>query len=180
MDESGKSPGDKAETVERLQSMPTLDALAVELGIESRTVEGEIVTDAVEPSRSMADFIPVETLLTFTITVLWSMVQKVVAGAEKVEMSKGEIQVLVNGWTPVVEELMPDIPDGKWEAALMCTAAVGMPKLMQVQKAKKDKLKKEPGSGNDSKPGQKQKKQEPVEVVPDFIDKRELRKNGKG
>lgn len=166
-------------TIEQLPDMPTLDALAVELGIESHIIEGEIVTGEIEqpaPRRSMAEFIPVETLLTFAISVLWGMVQKVIDGAEKVELSDGEVKVLVNGWTPVVEEMMPDIPDGKIEAALMCTVAVAAPKFIQVKKAKKDKAKIEQGGGVESPPGQEQEKRPPVKVVPDFVDSREIKK----
>ena len=175
---------DKVETVERLPDMPTLDSLAVELGIESRTVEGEIVTgelETIQPRRTLAEFIPVEVMLGFIISVLWSMVQKVVKGADKVELSKGEIKTLANGWTPVVEEMMPDIPDGNIEAALMCTAAVAMPKYVQIQAAKKkaEKEEQEPAAAVESSPGQKPEKRPPVvvEPIPDFVDTREHKNN---
>lgn len=164
---------EKIKTVEQLPDMPTLDALAVELGIDSRTIEGEIVTGdlaVIQPRRTLAEFIPVDVMLGFIITVLWSMIQKVVDGADAVELSKGEIGTLVNGWTPVVEEMMPDIPDGNIEAALMCTAAVAMPKFVQVKKAKKKKkLEGEAGNkGGDSAQEEKPVPAEKEKMPPDY------------
>jgi hypothetical protein len=151
---------------EPVQSMEAIDALAVELDIKTDIKDGETVTENGQPEpakKSLADFIPVEILLGFIISLVWKIVQKVSVSAREVDMSEGEIKTLSNAWAPVMEDHMPNIPDGNLSNALIATSFVAVPKYIEAKKKQKQKAKQEKAAP--SEPGQKQEAPEKVAPV---------------
>lgn len=165
-----------------VQSMQAIDALAVELDIKTDIKPGqETETGQPEPARkSLADFIPVDVLLGFIISLIWKMTQKVSASAREVDMSEGEIKTLSNAWAPVMEEHMPNIPDGNLSNALIATSFVALPKYMEVKKKQKQKAKQE--KAGQSEPGKKPEPEktaesaEPVEKQKEILEPESSRK----
>lgn len=151
-----------------VQPMAAIDAMAAELDIKTDIKPGESVTETGQPEparKSLADFIPVDVLLGFIITLIWKIVKKVSKSANDVDMSEGEIKTLANAWTPVMEEHMPNIPDGNLSNALIATSFVAVPKYMEAKKKQKQKAKQETSAR--SEPGRKQEmKKEPDNVEP--------------
>ncbi len=147
-----------------VQSMPAIDALAVELDIKTDIKPGQSVTETGQPAppqKSLADFIPVDVLLGFIVSLIWKIVQKVSSSARDVDMTDGEIKTLANAWAPVMEEHMPNIPDGNLSNALIATSFVALPKYMEVKKKQKQKAKQEKDA--QSEPGKKQEPEKTAE-----------------
>lgn len=165
---------EEVEPDHKSQAMPAMDALAIQLDIKTDIKSGEVVTETgrTEPARkSLSDFIPTEVLLGFIISVLWKITQKVSETAREVELSDGEIKTLSNGWAPVMDEYMPNIPDGNLSNALIVTGIVAAPKFIEAKKKAKAKekmpVKEQPGNKQEAVEQQKQQPEQKPELKPE-------------
>jgi len=119
--------------------LSNINALAVELNIQDEVPGQTSDVDSSPASKSLADYIPVEKLLSMAISTTFGLIKPL----KKYGMTNGDAEALGNAWGPVLEQYMPNVPEGPLSNALLVTGVVVSPKIMQARKESKQAKKKE-------------------------------------